>query len=116
MPKSTHSKLFMANQAKDVTQIKFNQALINSSKACKSVFGRDKIMLAELEKLKNIKAEQDKEMRELEAKAEAKVAKKQLKKGKKKVNVLEEHVGGIDKTINQISHRNDWDTMLEKAN
>ncbi|MBW0480436.1 hypothetical protein O181_020151 [Austropuccinia psidii MF-1] len=116
MPKSTHSKLFMANQAKDVTQIKFNQALINSSKARKSVFGMDKIMLAELEKLKKIKAEEDKEMRELEAKAEAKEAKKQLKKGKKKVNVLEEHVGVIDKTINRISHMNDWDTMLEKAN
>ncbi|PLW18691.1 hypothetical protein PCANC_12554 [Puccinia coronata f. sp. avenae] len=117
LPQSTSSPMHLANQARQTTQSKFSQALINSSKARKSVFGMDMVMKAELEKLKRIKAIEEQELREEESKIEAKEAKKQARrKGKKKGG--EEEAMKNDDSKHRISHRlsrlDNWDALLEK--
>jgi hypothetical protein len=118
LPQSPSSPMHLANQARQTTQSKFSQALINSSKARKSVFGMDMVMKAELEKLKRIKAIEEQELREEESKIEAKEAKKQARrKGKKKGG--EEEAMKNDDSKHRISHRlsrlDNWDALLEKG-
>lgn len=116
VPSSSNSKLHIANQAVQTTQSRFNQALVNSSKARKSVFGTDMIMHAELEKLKRIKALEEQEFREEKAKLEAKESKMiGKKKGKnKRANEQESlKVEEADERFNRMSCM-DWDAMLER--
>ncbi|KNZ55882.1 hypothetical protein VP01_2556g5 [Puccinia sorghi] len=117
LPHSSSSPIHLANQARQTTQSKFSQALINSSKARKSVFGMDMVMKAELEKLKKIKAMEEQELREEESKIQAKEAKKQAKKkGKKKAG--EEEAMKNDEPKGRLSSRlsrmDNWDAVLEK--
>lgn len=120
LPKSPSSPSHVAYQALSATQAKFNQALINSSRARKSVFGMDKIMLAELEKLKRIKAAEEEELREIQAKAEAKENKRWMrrkdKKKKEQVEAENEAVAGPDQGESAHASQmfNHWDSMLLK--
>ncbi|KAA1088906.1 NuA4 histone H4 acetyltransferase complex and the SWR1 complex subunit [Puccinia graminis f. sp. tritici] len=116
LPNSSSSPMHLANQALQTTQSKFNQALINSSKARKSVFGMDMIMKAELEKLKKIKAMEEQELREEESKIEAKEAKKQAKrKGKKKAVDEDAKTDELkDQINNRLSRMDNWDALLER--
>lgn len=120
LPKSPTSPSHLAHKALSASQNKFNQALINSSRARQSVFGMDRIMVAELEKLKRIKAAEDAELREMEAKAEAKELKKREKRrGKKKKGAEEEEEEKLEavdrvKSIRASHMLDQWDTMLLK--
>ena len=126
LPHSSSSPMHLANQALQTTQSKFSQALIDSSKARKSVFGMDMVMKAELEKLKKIKAREEQELREEESKTEAKEAKKQAKKKGKKKGADEEvkndeskdritnRLSRMDNVNNRLSRLDNWDALLER--
>ncbi|CAH7669023.1 hypothetical protein BY996DRAFT_6408096 [Phakopsora pachyrhizi] len=116
LPKSSSSPIHLANQALGATQSKFSQALIDSSKARKSVFGMDMIMKAELEKLKKIKEAEEREEREAEAKEAEKIAKKKGKRKKKK-GVEEDEKEEQMKTqmkVRMSCLNENWDAVLER--